>query len=174
MLQWLTTIPNQNPKSEQTQTNPIKADFYGKKTGNTLQKNKKMRNEPNFNKDTPTLTHEITKDYNKSSRRDYPKNEPKANPIRTQYEANSKPICGTYFVEKPVLQELTAYHHKKKAHWALILIKLEKTWKLLDESNSLLYSTLCKKKIFSCMFTLAFSVFCGKLVNCNTQQAFFG
>ncbi len=55
-------------------------------------KNLISRNEPNFRKETYTLTHEITKDYNRLHRNHHPKNEPNTNPIRTQYEPNSNPI----------------------------------------------------------------------------------
>ncbi len=56
------------------------------------QKNLFSRNEPNFNREASTLTHEITKDYNKLPCNGRRKNEPKANPIRTQNEPNTKPI----------------------------------------------------------------------------------
>ncbi len=55
-------------------------------------KNLISRNEPNFRKETYTLTHEMTKDYNRLHRNHHPKNEPNTNPIRTQYEPNSNPI----------------------------------------------------------------------------------
>ncbi len=55
-----------------------------------------MRNEPNFNREASTLTHEITKDYNKLPCNGRRKNEPKTNPIRTQYGPNSNPIRTQY------------------------------------------------------------------------------
>ncbi len=57
-----------------------------------FQKNLFSRNEPNFRKEDYTLTHEITRNYNRSHRNHHPKNEPNTNPIRTQYEPNSNPI----------------------------------------------------------------------------------
>ncbi len=55
-------------------------------------KNLISSNEPNFKKLMSTLTHEITRNYNRSPRNHHPKNEPKANPIRTQNEPNTNPI----------------------------------------------------------------------------------
>ncbi len=64
--------------------------------GKSNAKNLISRNEPNFSKTTPTLTHEITRNYNRSHRNHHPENEPKANPIRTQFEPNTKPIRTQY------------------------------------------------------------------------------
>ncbi len=78
------------------QKKPLKLVPACIKQGSPRGENAIMRNEPNFNSKTPTLTHEITKIYSRIHRNHHPKNEPKANPIRTQYEPNTNPIRTQY------------------------------------------------------------------------------
>ena len=78
----------------------------------TNAKNLISRNEPNFNNQAYTLTHEITRVYNRSHRNHHPKNEPNTNPIRTQYEPNSNPIRTQYEPNTDPIQ--TQFQHTKK------------------------------------------------------------
>ncbi len=73
---------------------PNTRQFPGKSNAQNLI----SRNEPNLNKEDYTLTHEITRNYNRSPRNHHPRNEPilipfrtHLNPIRTQYEPNLNP-----------------------------------------------------------------------------------
>ena len=83
------TYSDLRPKT-QNGTKPNKANLHqvaatcrGETQRRRMPENAISRNEPNFKQIISTLTQEITKDYNRSSRRDHLRNEPILNPIRT-------------------------------------------------------------------------------------------